>query len=471
MKSTSVSTSVSQYDAPHQFEPLMPSQAAMAPLLERASDLTRVATVLGQAPGAAAQAELRTLLRSMNSYYTNRIEGEHTRPSDIERALGQDFSADLDLARRQRLAVAHIRTEAACEDAVDRRLATEIQVGDSGTDGSKGGGEDAAEGRARAARWLYSAPALCWLHGELFDGLPAADLLLSDGSALRPGELRTQGVAVGQHEAPAWASLPAFLARWEQVYAGARRGEAALVALAAAHHRLAWMHPFVDGNGRVARLQTHLLLRAWGLSNGLWSPLRGFARTQARYKALLQAADEHRRGDLDGRGNLTQTGLVDWVHYVLDVCIDQVEFMTRQLSVQGMRERIQAALAFEVAAVKSGVREEALMPLHYLFATQSELGRADFKAMTGLGERVATATIAALLQRGFVATHTPYGALRFAVPRHALRFYFPALWPEAEQDEALLSAQVGTPQAGAWGRPARAAGKVGRAGGKGAGHE
>ncbi|HEX5783676.1 MAG TPA: hypothetical protein VFY35_03005, partial [Burkholderiaceae bacterium] len=35
------------------------------------------------------------------------------------------------------------------------------------------------------------------------------------------------------------------------------------------------------------------------------------ARTEARYKALLQAADEHRRGDLDGRGNLTQAGLVD----------------------------------------------------------------------------------------------------------------------------------------------------------------
>lgn len=83
------------------------------------------------------------------------------------------------------------------------------------------------------------------------------------------------------------------------------------------------------------------------------------------------------------------------------------------------------------------------MPLHYLFATQGELGRADFKAMTSLGERVATATISALLSRGFVASDTPYGNLRFAVPRHALRFYFPALWPEAEQDEALLLAEQG----------------------------
>ena len=57
----------------------------------------------------------------------------------------------------------------------------------------------------------------------------------------------------------------------------------------------------------------------------------------------------------------------------------------------------------------------------------------------------ATATVGALLARGFVASDSPYGPLRFAVPRHALRFYFPALWPEAEQDEGFLSGAVGVP--------------------------
>ena len=153
---------------------------------------------------------------------------------------------------------------------------------------------------------------------------------------------------------------------------------------------------------------------------------------------MLQAADEHRRDDLDGRGNLTQAGLVEWIGYTLDVCIDQVDFMTAQLNVQGMRGRIEAALSFEVSALKSGVRAEALMPLHYLFATQAEMGRADFKSMTGLGERVATETLSALLRRGFLASDTPYGKVRFAVPHHALRFYFPALWPEAEQDASAI---------------------------------
>ena len=415
-----VSQKIQRYDAPHQFEPLMPEEGRMGPLLERASDLTRAATALGTVSGKAAQLELRALLRSMNSYYTNRIEGEHTRPSDIERALHQDYSANADLARKQRLAVAHIQAEQYCEAELDERIAAE--------------GDD-------AARSLYSGEALTWLHGVLFRGLPQGDLKLRDGSFMTAGEIRQRPVAVGRHEAPTAESLPGFLARWTEVYGRVRRGEASIVALAAAHHRLAWMHPFLDGNGRVARLHAHLLLHAWGLTNGLWSPLRGFARTEERYKALLQAADEHRRGDLDGRGNLTQDGLIDWIGYTLDVCIDQVEFMAKQLDIQGMRGRIEAALAFDVSAVKSGVRPEALMPLHYLFATQAELGRAEFKSMTGLGDRVATEALSALVRRGFLASDSPYGKVRFAVPRHALRFYFPALWPEAEQDETLLQAE------------------------------
>ena len=413
---------ITQYDAPHQFEPLLPADSVLGPLLERSSDLSRAATALGNTAGQTAQLELRKLLRSMNSYYTNRIEGEHTRPSDIERALQQDFSAQADLARKQRLAVAHIRTEAVCEAELDHRR-------------TQGEATDAA------ARWLYTPEALTWLHAQLFDGLPASDLTLADGSQMVPGQFRQRAVAVGRHEAPTAASLPLFLARWAEVYGRARRGEASIVALAAAHHRLAWTHPFLDGNGRVTRLHTHLVLHALGLTNGLWSPLRGFARTEARYKALLQAADEHRRGDLDGRGNLTQAGLVDWIHYTLDVCIDQVQFMAQQLQVGSMRDRIQAALAFEAATIQSGVREEALLPLHYLFATQAELGRADFKTMTGLGDRLATQLLTSLLRRGFLATDSAYGKVRFAIPRHALRFYFPALWPEAEQDEEWLRAE------------------------------
>ena len=139
---------IQQYDAPHQFEPLMPAEGVLGPLLERASDLARAATALGTASGKAAQFELRALLRSMNSYYTNRIEGEHTRPSDIERALQKDFSANADLARKQRLAVAHIRTEQLCEAEVGRRVAARSNESDKHSERS--GHNESNDG----ARWL-----------------------------------------------------------------------------------------------------------------------------------------------------------------------------------------------------------------------------------------------------------------------------------------------------------------------------
>lgn len=405
------SQSIPHYSAPHQFEPLLPEEARSAALREQAGDLIVAATRLSATPNALALRELRALLRRMNSFYTNRIEGEHTRPSEIDRALRQDFSVHADIARKQRLALAHMRAEQACEAALQ------------------------AQAPGTLPGWLYGLEPLLRIHATLFDGLPESDLRLIDGSLLVPGALRERGVAVGRHEAPLAAALPACLARWQQAYAGARRGEAALVAAAASHHRLTWVHPFLDGNGRVARLHTHLLLTALGLCNGLWSPLRGFARREAEYKALLQAADEHRRGDLDGRGNLSQAALIDWIRFVFDTCLDQVQFMGEMLRLSSMRERIEAALAFEsTARAGHGVRPEALRPLHYLFATAEELPRADFKAMTGLGERVATGLIGALLREGYLASDSPYGPLRFAIPRHALRFYFPALWPEAEAE-------------------------------------
>jgi len=394
------------YDAPHQFEPLLPAPAKQEPLLAKAHDLARAATQLAGLPVAG---ELRGLLRGMNSYYTNRIEGQHTRPLEIEQALASNFSANKELATRQRLAIAHIDAEAAIEQRYS---------GESG------------------ARQLYDTAAVRDIHRELFSRLPPEDLVTGEDESVVPGELRQREVQVGHHIAPAHGSLPALLERWGQFYGAIRRGEAALLALAAAHQRLGWVHPFIDGNGRVMRLHSHAVLSALGYTNGLWSPLRGFARSVDQYYARLADADSPRRGDLDGRGNLSELGLVAWIDYVLDVCLDQVGFMGGLLDISAMERRIAACLTFEEESQRSGVRREALRPLHYLFLTGGELERGEFKTMTGLGERTAVSALSALIRRGLLKSDTPQGKVRFALPLHALRFYFPALWPEAEADAA-----------------------------------
>ena len=395
------------YDQPSQMEPLLPGAFKIAPLLERASDLIRNADRLAGWSAAGTLPGLRQLLRSMNSYYSNKIEGQHTLPLEIEQALRNDYAKDADKARRQRLALAHMATESQLESL--------------------------------CSQWhherVWRPQTIGEIHQDLFARLPLTDRVQRTGNKtikLEPGQWRQSEVSVGRHAAPAAKSLFDFLAHWSQTYGQARRGEMQVVAMAASHHRLAWIHPFLDGNGRVARLHSHLVLSHMGLTNGLWSPLRGFARSQDAYYAQLAAADEPRAGDLDGRGNLTEAGLLTWIHYVIETCIDQVGFMTQLLSLEGMKDRIAACLNYEEQVVKQGVRTEALRALHYLFSTQTDLDRADFKAMLGLGDRLATAQVSALLARGLLLTDSPYGKLRFGVPQHALRFYFPHLWPEAE---------------------------------------
>ena len=387
----------------------MPGEHALGPLLEQAHELQGAAYRLGGFCAPDALKDLRTLLRAMNSYYTNKIEGQHTLPLEIAQALGGDFSEDADKARRQRLAVAHM----ACEQQLE----------------------------ARWAVWsmpeVWAPQMVSDIHQDLFARLPVADRMMDEGEVLQPGAWRARDVSVGRHAAPSFTAIAPMLARWGAYYEGVRRGELQVLATLAAHQRLAWIHPFRDGNGRVARLHTHLVLGKLGLTNGLWSPLRGFARTQAAYYAQLAAADEPRAGDLDGRGNLTERGLIGWIAYALQTCLDQVQFMEKALRLDGMRDRMAACLAYEENVVRQGVRTESLRGLHYLFATQTELERSEFKALLGsggLGDRLATAQVSALLKRGLLATNSPHGKLRFGVPQHALRFYFPNLWPEAEAD-------------------------------------
>ena len=399
-----ISQQFTLYEHPQQMEPLLPGEHKLAALLEQAHDVQRAADRLSALCQPGALTDLRSVLRAMNSYYSNKMEGQHTLPLEIEQALRQDYSDDADKARRQRLAVAHMQTEIWLEQ----------------------GDAQSSDGAA------WSAAGVTHIHQHLFAQLPNSDRLLPEGDALVPGQLRDRNVSVGIHATPAHTAIEAMLQRWGGFYSAVRRGEMRLLAVAASHQRLAWIHPFRDGNGRVARLHTHGLLVRMGLSNGLWSVLRGFARTQDMYYNRISAADEPRAGDLDGRGNLTEQGLIDWITYVLDICADQIGFMTGVLNLAGMKDRIAACLAFEQNVIKLGVRVEALRPLHYLFATQGELERADFKTMLGLGERQATSQVSALLKRGLLKSDTPYGKLRFAVPLHALRFYFPSLWPEAE---------------------------------------
>lgn len=347
------------------------------------------------------EARIARLLRSVNSYYSNRIEGQHTHPRDIERALKKSFSKEPKKARLQRLAVAHI----VAQEEMEKRLARMPETP------------------------VFGAEFLADLHKSFHERLTKEDRTTGDGDEVVPGELRKRDVTVGDHDAPSWQSVPQFLERATQVYAGVGGLSAKLIAIACAHHRLAWVHPFRDGNGRVVRLQSQAALIQHGAGSALWSVSRGLARDVQSYYDRLTDADSPRRGDLNGRGNLSEAGLVAFARYFLETCLDQVTFMGKMLDLATLRARVQGYLVY-LSQQDKAVRAETAPAMHYLFLAGSTT-RGEFKQMTGLSSRTADRAIAALLKRGLLESDSSRGAVRFGLPLEALSYYFPALYPEA----------------------------------------
>lgn len=386
-----------------QMEPMLPQAREMEALLSLASELREKAIRLTVNPLPGLSKSLSIILRAMNSYYTNKIEGQHTLPAEIESALNNQYSNNQDIARKQRIAKAHLLTEVWGEDYIaDKHW-----------------------------RDVYSADLIADIHYQLYSYMDEADRVTDNSEPVNEGHFRTQNVTVGMHMPPEAHHLAAFIHRWVQAYSGLPDGDVALIGLACAHHRLTWIHPFNDGNGRVTRLHSHLLLHAMGLTNGLWSPMRGLARTHQQYYDHLHNADNLRQGDYDGRGALTEQGLVAWIRYFLGICIDQVTFMEGMLNLTEFKSRLETLLVVEESKGISGLKKEALIPLHYIAITGA-IERGEFKKMTGMAERSAERLLKALLDYKLLLSDSPKGKVYMGVPLHSLQFLFPRLWPEAE---------------------------------------
>lgn len=390
------------YPNSSQFEPLLPrpSVAVEGGLLALAGEVATRALGLRRAVHPATEARLAQLLRSVNSYYSNRIEGQHTHPWDIERGLKKDFSGEPDKARRQRIAVAHIDAQREIEGWL-----------------------------AAGPLDVYEAAFLARVHEAFYRRLNPEDRETPDGDAVIPGAWRGKDVKVGVHVPPAHASIAVFLDRAHEVYGAASGLDGQLLACACAHHRLAWVHPFLDGNGRVVRLQSHAALLKMGVGSGLWAVSRGLARNVQTYYDRLAGADSPRRGDYDGRGNLSEEGLVRFARFFLETCRDQVTFMGEMLALEQFRQRLRAYVILR-SEMGGGIRREAELPLYHLFLA-GEITRGEFKQMSGLGARTADSLLAALLKVGLVESDTSRAPLRFGLPLEALAYYFPRLYPEA----------------------------------------
>ena len=383
-------------------EPLLLRQAAPGrdELVDAVMTLASRSASLRSSLPAAIVDGIAKLVRSMNCYYSNLIEGHDTHPVEIERALAADFSADPKQRDLQREATAHIAVQAWID----------------------GGG---LVGRS------LTVDGVCEIHRRFCERLPADLLVVEDPNTgerhpVVGGALRTRDVKVGRHLAISPGAVPRFLTRFEQAYARLGTTERVLVS-AAAHHRLLWIHPFLDGNGRVARLMSHALLLDTLQTGGLWSVARGLARQERDYKRWLAACDLRRRNDLDGRGNLSEEELVGFTRFFLETCIDQVDFMRTLLQPDALHGRI-IRWAQEESAAGALPGNAATVLQAVLF--RGELPRGEVGALLGTTGRHARRTVSALIGVGALTAEGPRAPLRLAFPATLAGRWMPGLFPE-----------------------------------------
>jgi Fic family protein len=219
--------------------------------------------------------------------------------------------------------------------------------------------------------------------------------------------------------------VPRFLARFEEVYS--RQGKAeTIIAAAAARHRLVWIHPFLDGNGRVARLMSHATFLEALDTGGIWSIARGLARNVDAYKGHLAACDQTRRNDLDGRGNLSEENLAEFTRFFLTICLDQVRFMEDLMQPDQLRARILIWVEEEIRLnrlpSKSGSILESVL-------YRGDLPRGDAAAAVRASDRQARRIVSALLRRGVLQSDSTRASLRLAFPAALASRWMPGLFP------------------------------------------
>ena len=375
-------------------------------LADLVAELVSGAERLGQGLHPRTAASLAGLVRIMNCYYSNLIEGHDTKPRDIERALANELDREEGRRNLQVEARAHIRLQ----QAIDRlHAAGELpEPADAGF--------------------------IAWLHQEFYRDAPEAMLRITGAGrdfVMVPGAFRSvpeHDNAVGRHQPPSSDRVEAFMAHFVERYRFKGKGKSSrILAMAAAHHRLNYIHPFPDGNGRVSRLMTHAMGLEAGIgAHGLWSVSRGLARglqSRTEYKSMMNLADTPRQGDLDGRGNLSLKALNEFTVWFLSVCLDQVRFMGEMFELNALGGRLKRYVERE------GLKPEAFRILDEVLV-RGEMPRGEAERVTGMKERSARALLAGMVEDGILGSDTPKGPVSLRFPVKAVDVLFPRLFPE-----------------------------------------
>jgi Fic family protein len=384
-------------------EPMRVSEenSARPELSELVLELTKQSASFRSSLPKGLAEPLADFVRSMNCYYSNLIEGHDTHPVDIERALNDDLAKD-DPKKRD------LQLEAKAHIEVQRWI----------DEGGLGGTDSTVSGiREIHRRFTNLLPEdLRWV--ERRDTKEKIEVV--------PGEWREHDAQVGQHIAVSPAAIPRFMRRFEERYAGLGDFEAILAA-APAHHRLLYIHPFADGNGRVTRLMSYATIYRTLDTGGLWSIARGLARRVADYKAHLARCDEIRRGDRDGRGHLSEAAVTDLTRFFLEICIDQTKFMSDLMQPRLLRDRIMRWAQEEAQFGRIPAKSPRILDA-ILF--RGSLPKSEVPQVLGQSDRSARDATSALSKQGIITSSGARADWHLAFPAKLAPRIAPGLFPD-----------------------------------------
>lgn len=165
-----------------------------------------------------------------------------------------------------------------------------------------------------------SLPFILELHKKITQNLPLGNDQPGDET---PGKLRKKDVEItkSSHIPPVGIKVQEYM---EELVAFANTPhpkQYLLLKAAVLHHRFTWIHPFGNGNGRMARLLTYATLQLMGYGVTHWriiNPTAVFYADRQRYYRQLNKADH---------GN--DEGLLEWSDYFIGGLLEEINKIDR----------------------------------------------------------------------------------------------------------------------------------------------
>lgn len=226
------------------------------------------------------------------------------------------------------------------------------------------------------------------LHSLVVDGL-------TDEGDKTPGAYRTWNVQItgADHIPPEHFEVQNLMDELLEFVNSGGPEKYDLLKTAIAHHRFAWIHPFGNGNGRVVRLLTYILLIKYGFNvkeGQLINPTAVFCSDRDLYYQMLARADSGSDADI-----------LAWCEYALSGILEEVQKLNKLLDFDYLYKKVLLP-TIDLARERENITSLEHKVLAIGIKAQ-EFKAADLKtAFSGQTERQRTHQIARMKEAGLI---------------------------------------------------------------------